>query len=91
MGGERWDIEGPVALVMGVKRGIGRAFARAWLGNGAAKVYGAAHEPESVADQGITPLRPDVTRAASARNVYGPRFRSIDPQYDERPLKGVLP
>jgi NAD(P)-dependent dehydrogenase (short-subunit alcohol dehydrogenase family) len=56
------DINGSVALVTGANRGIGQAFARALLDHGAAKVYAAVREPESVTDADVTPLRLDVTR-----------------------------
>lgn len=56
------DIKGSVALVTGANRGIGRAFARALLDHGAAKVYAGARDPGSVADREVTPLRLDVTR-----------------------------
>jgi NAD(P)-dependent dehydrogenase (short-subunit alcohol dehydrogenase family) len=56
------DIKGSVALVTGANRGIGRAFARALLDHGAAKVYAGARDPGRVADPDVTPLRLDVTR-----------------------------
>ncbi|MCW7942895.1 short-chain dehydrogenase [Streptomyces hygroscopicus] len=56
------DIEGSVAMVTGANRGIGRAFSRALLDHGAAKVYAAVREPDSVTDEDLTPLRLDVTR-----------------------------
>jgi NAD(P)-dependent dehydrogenase (short-subunit alcohol dehydrogenase family) len=59
---ETMDIKGSVALVTGANRGIGRAFARALLDHGAAKVYAGARDPGSVADRDVTPLRLDVTR-----------------------------
>lgn len=55
------DIKGSVALVTGANRGIGRAFARALLEHGAAKVYAGVRDPAGVADQDVTPLRLDVT------------------------------
>ncbi|MEU6657573.1 SDR family oxidoreductase [Streptomyces sp. NPDC046821] len=55
------EIKGSVALVTGANRGIGRAFARALLDRGAAKVYAAVRDPESVLDPDLVPLRLDVT------------------------------
>ncbi|GAA1695785.1 SDR family oxidoreductase [Streptomyces yatensis] len=55
------DIKGSVALVTGANRGIGRAFARALLEHGAAKVYAGVRDPAAVVDYGLTPLRLDVT------------------------------
>ena len=55
------DIEGAVALVTGANRGIGRAFTRALIEHGAAKVYAGVRDPASVADPDLTPLRLDVT------------------------------
>jgi len=43
------NISGSVALVTGANRGLGLAFARELVRRGAAKVYGAAISPESVA------------------------------------------
>ncbi|BBJ38403.1 short-chain dehydrogenase [Streptomyces antimycoticus] len=56
------DIKGSVALVTGANRGIGRAFARALIEHGAAKVYAGVRDPAGVVDQGLTPLRLDVTK-----------------------------
>ncbi|MGW7756706.1 SDR family oxidoreductase [Streptomyces violaceusniger] len=56
------DIKGSVALVTGANRGIGRAFARALLEHGAAKVYAGVRDPARVVDQDLTPLRLDVTK-----------------------------
>ncbi|GAA3354094.1 SDR family oxidoreductase [Streptomyces antimycoticus] len=56
------DIKGSVALVTGANRGIGRAFARALIEYGAAKVYAGVRDPAGVVDQGLTPLRLDVTK-----------------------------
>lgn len=68
------NIEGSVALVTGANRGIGRAFARALLDRGAAKVYAGVRDPESVIDQDFVPLRLDVTdpgQVAAAAAVAG--------------------
>ncbi|MFJ7949129.1 SDR family oxidoreductase [Streptomyces sp. NPDC096354] len=56
------DIKGSVALVTGTNRGIGRAFARALLEHGTAKIYAGVRDPPTVADQDVTPLRLDVTK-----------------------------
>ncbi|MGW1541271.1 SDR family oxidoreductase [Streptomyces sp. NPDC002309] len=55
------DIAGSVALVTGANRGIGRAFTRALVRHGAAKVYAGARDPASVTDPDVVPLRLDVT------------------------------
>ncbi len=55
------NIKGSTALVTGANRGLGRAFARALLDAGAAKVYSAARDPASVADPDVTPIKLDVT------------------------------
>ncbi|MFJ4466774.1 SDR family oxidoreductase [Streptomyces sp. NPDC089424] len=55
------NIDGAVALVTGANRGIGRAFTRALLDHGAAKVYAGVRDPASVTDQDVVPLRLDVT------------------------------
>ena len=68
------DIKGSVALVTGGNRGIGRAFARALIDHGAAKVYAGVRDPATVADRDITPLRLDVTKPeeiAAAAAVAG--------------------
>jgi NAD(P)-dependent dehydrogenase (short-subunit alcohol dehydrogenase family) len=54
-----------VALVTGANRGIGRALTQALLERGAAKVYAAARDPETLAELGdrVVPLRLDVTDA----------------------------
>jgi len=53
------DITGAVALVTGANRGLGRRFAAALLERGAAKVYAAARNPESIDLPGVVPLRLD--------------------------------
>ena len=55
------NVEGSVALVTGANRGLGRAFARALLDAGAAKVYAGARDPESVTDPDVVPVALDVT------------------------------
>ncbi|WP_290057629.1 SDR family oxidoreductase [Amycolatopsis solani] len=63
------DIKGAVVLVTGANRGLGRQFAAALLERGAAKVYAAARNPESVDLPGVVPLRLDVTDPASIREA----------------------
>jgi NAD(P)-dependent dehydrogenase (short-subunit alcohol dehydrogenase family) len=68
------DIKGSVALVTGANRGIGRAFARALIEHGAAKVYAGVRDPASVVERDLTPLRLDVTNPediAAAAAVAG--------------------
>src|SRR5689334_1501025 len=64
VGGRTMQVEGAVALVTGANRGLGRAFARALLDAGAAKVYAGARDPGTVVDPGVVPLRLDVTDPA---------------------------
>ncbi|MCK2220573.1 SDR family NAD(P)-dependent oxidoreductase [Actinomadura sp. ATCC 31491] len=68
------EIKGAVALATGGNRGIGRAFARALLGHGAAKVYAGVRDPASVPDADVVPVRLDVTdeeSVAAAAAVAG--------------------
>ena len=65
------EIEGSVALVTGANRGIGRAFTRALLGYGAARVYAGARDPAGVADTDVTPLRLDVTKPGQGWSALG--------------------
>jgi NAD(P)-dependent dehydrogenase (short-subunit alcohol dehydrogenase family) len=57
-------ITGAVALITGANRGLGRAYAEALLAAGAARVYGGARDPASIADPRVTPVRLDVTDPA---------------------------
>lgn len=57
-------IEGSVALVTGASRGLGRAFARALLQAGAAKVYAGARNTASITDPDLQPIKLDITDRA---------------------------
>ncbi|WP_213993413.1 SDR family oxidoreductase [Sodalis sp. dw_96] len=56
-------VEGSIALVTGANRGLGKAYTQALLAAGAAKVYAAARDPDSIAitDPRIIALKLDVT------------------------------
>ena len=58
------NIENSVALVTGANRGLGKAYTDALLAAGAAKVYGGARDPASVAitDARLVPIKLDVTQ-----------------------------
>jgi NAD(P)-dependent dehydrogenase (short-subunit alcohol dehydrogenase family) len=58
--GQGVQIEGAVALVTGGNRGLGKAFVRALLDAGAAKVYAAARDASSVTESGATPVGLDI-------------------------------
>jgi NAD(P)-dependent dehydrogenase (short-subunit alcohol dehydrogenase family) len=58
--GQGVKIEGAVTLVTGGNRGLGKAFVRALLDAGAAKVYAAARDTSSVTESGATPVRLDI-------------------------------
>jgi NAD(P)-dependent dehydrogenase (short-subunit alcohol dehydrogenase family) len=55
------NVEGSVALVTGANRGLGKAFARALLDAGAAKVYAGARDISTVTDPDVIPVQIDVT------------------------------
>lgn len=58
------QIEGTTAFVTGANRGLGRRFAEVLLDRGAAKVYAAARNPDSVDLPGVVPVRLDITDPA---------------------------
>ena len=55
------DVAGSVALVTGANRGLGAAFCRALLAQGASKVYAGARDPATVTIDGVVPVRLDIT------------------------------
>lgn len=58
------NIAGSVALVTGANRGLGAAFCRALLEQGASKVYAGARNPDTVEVPGVIPVRLDITSPA---------------------------
>lgn len=58
-------IEGATVLVTGANRGLGKAFVEELQARGAAKVYAAARNRESVTTAGAVPVRLDVTDPAT--------------------------
>jgi NAD(P)-dependent dehydrogenase (short-subunit alcohol dehydrogenase family) len=63
------NIEGSVVLVTGANRGLGAVFGRELARRGAAKVYGAARQPEAVTADGVTPVGLDITDPAQVAAV----------------------
>jgi NAD(P)-dependent dehydrogenase (short-subunit alcohol dehydrogenase family) len=63
------QLDGAVALVTGANRGLGRAYAEALLDAGAAKVYAAARNPDTITDPRLTPIGLDVTDHAQVAEV----------------------
>lgn len=62
-------IQNATALITGANRGLGAEFAHQALARGAKKVYAAARKPESVALEGLIPVRLDVTDAAAVARL----------------------
>ncbi len=58
------DVAGSVVLVTGANRGLGAAFCRALLEQGAAKVYAGARNPDTIQIPGVIPVRLDITSPA---------------------------
>ena len=58
------DVAGSVALVTGANRGLGAAFCRALLDQGASKVYAGARDPDTIQVAGVIPVRLDITSPA---------------------------
>jgi NAD(P)-dependent dehydrogenase (short-subunit alcohol dehydrogenase family) len=62
-------IEGSVVLVTGANRGLGKAYAEAFIKAGAKKVYAAARDPSEITDPRVVPLKLDVTSAEDIASV----------------------
>lgn len=58
------QIENSTVFITGANRGIGLAFAKAFLARGARKVYAGARAPSKISLAGVTPVRLDVTSDA---------------------------
>jgi NAD(P)-dependent dehydrogenase (short-subunit alcohol dehydrogenase family) len=65
------QIDGAIALVTGANRGLGRHLAQQLVERGAAKVYGAARNPERIATPGVTPILMDITDPSSVADAAG--------------------
>ena len=58
------QVANSTVLITGANRGIGLAFAQAFLEHGARKVYAGSRDPAKVSLPGVTPVRLDVNSAA---------------------------
>ena len=67
------NIQGTTALVTGANRGIGQSFVDALIARGAAKVYAAARNPDSITtdDPRVVPIALDVTDGARVAELPG--------------------
>jgi NAD(P)-dependent dehydrogenase (short-subunit alcohol dehydrogenase family) len=59
-------IQGSTVLITGANRGLGLAFAKAFLAAGAKKVYAGARDPATVTLPGVVPVKLDVTNPQDA-------------------------
>jgi NAD(P)-dependent dehydrogenase (short-subunit alcohol dehydrogenase family) len=64
------NIAGSTALVTGANRGLGERFAAELVKRGA-RVYAGARDPEAIDVPGVTPVRLDITDAASIAAALG--------------------
>ncbi len=61
------NIENSTVLITGANRGIGLAFAKAFLARGAKKVYAGSRDPAKINLAGVTPIQLDVNSADDAQ------------------------
>ena len=61
------NIENSTVLITGANRGIGLAFAKAFLARGAKKVYAGSRDPAKINLAGVTPIQLDVNSAEDAQ------------------------
>ena len=57
------QIEKSTVLITGANRGIGLAFAKAFMARGAIKVYAGSRDPSKINLAGVTPIQLDVNSA----------------------------
>jgi len=60
-------IENSTVLISGANRGIGLAFAKAFLARGARKVYAGSRDPSKISLAGVSPLKLDVNSPADVQ------------------------
>lgn len=61
------QIKNSTILITGANRGIGLAFAKAFLARGARKVYAGARDPSKISIADVTPIQLDVTSATDVK------------------------
>lgn len=63
------QIENSTVLITGANRGIGLAFAKAFLARGAHKVYAGARDPSKISMAGVTPIQLDVNSVSDVQDA----------------------
>lgn len=61
------QIKKSTVLITGANRGIGLAFAKAFLARGAQKVYAGSRDPAKISLSGVTPIKLDVNSIADVQ------------------------